>query len=271
MKFRYTPEQLEFLKTGYRLWYIPELTEAFNVKFRLNKTEQMIRAACKNHHFKSGRKTGHPVGTLLAYTREQADFVARNYKRLDIRVLTCAFNVQFGTNKKISQIRAFTRNHGISSGRTGRFEKGHRSWNTGTKGQGLTGANSGSFKKGIVPPNRKPIGSERICAKDGYILVKVAEEDPHTGFPTRYKNKHVVVWEKKNGPVPEGHAVIFKDGNKLNCTIDNLLLVSRAELLYLNRNGYKDMADELKPSMLALAKVAVKSSKLEREQRENHV
>jgi len=140
----------------------------------------------------------------------------------------------------------------------GRFKKGNKPWNAGTKGQGLTGANKTSFKKGNVPPNRKPLGSERICSKDGYILINIAERNPHTGFPTRYKHKHVHMWEQDHGPVPKGMIVAFRDSDKLNIDPENLMLISRAELLVLNQYGYKETPDELKPSVLALAKLEVK-------------
>lgn len=155
--------------------------------------------------------------------------------------------------------------------RTGRFKKGNKPWNAGTKGQGLTGANAGSFKKGNVPPNRKPLYSERICPKDGFILIKIPERDPHTGFPTRYKHKHVYIWEQANGPVPAGMVVVFRDSDKLNIEPDNLMLVSRAELLRLNRRGYKDTPDELKPSVLALSKLETKTFAMTRnDRRENN-
>ena len=137
----------------------------------------------------------------------------------------------------------------------GRFYKGHTTWNAGTKGQGLTGPNSGSFKKGNVPPNRKPLWSERIDTKDGYVLMKVPEKDPHTGFPTRYRFKHVWIYEQIHGPVPDGHVVIFKDQDKRNFDPDNLVAIKRAELLQINKAGYREAPDELKPSILALGKL----------------
>jgi len=121
------------------------------------------------------------------------------------------------------------------------------------------GANPTSFKKGSVPANRKPIGTERIDSKDGFILVKIAEVNPHTGAPTRYKHKHVHVWEQAHGKVPAGLVVAFKDGDKQNCALDNLMLLTRAELLVLNLHGYKGMPDELRPTVLIMAKLEVKA------------
>lgn len=193
----------------------------------------------------------------LRYTIKQLQFLRRGYRRMSLGDLTAAFVAEFGTAKTEAQIRSTVRNHHIKSGRTGQFEKGQKAWNEGVKG--YMGANATSFKKGNKPPNRKPLGSERICPKDGFIMVKIKERDPYTGFPTRYKHKHVYLWEKKYGAVPEGHVVAFRDGNKLNCKLKNLMLITRSELLSLNLHNYREMPDELKPSLLVLAKLETKA------------
>lgn len=36
---------------------------------------------------------------------------------------------------------------------------------------------------------------------------------------------HKVVWQSKNGPIPPGYQLHFKDNDKENCTIENLELV----------------------------------------------
>jgi hypothetical protein len=63
---------------------------------------------------------------------------------------------------------------------------------------------------------------------DGYIMVKI--EGPKIAWVSKCR----VVWEKANGPIPEGHAIMFADGNKSNFDLDNLILVSRNELAVMN-------------------------------------
>lgn len=203
---------------------------------------------------------------MIRYTPQHLEFLRDGYRRMTLRSLTKALNNRFGLSKTESQIKQTMQRNGIRSGRTGCFEKGHAPWNAGTKGQGLTGANPGSFKKGSVPANVKPVGFERICKKDGFISIKINEANPYTGFSTRFKHKQVYVWEQEHGPVPKGMVVAFKDSDKTNCDPGNLMLISRAELLWLNRNGYKDTPDELKPSLLALAKLKVRTFEKDREQ-----
>ena len=147
----------------------------------------------------------------------------RGYKEIQ-SMMSCKFGFDY-THHQIKG--AITRNK-LNTGRTGRFEKGHATWNKGSKG--LTKANVTSFKKGQKPHNYKPLGSERIT-KDGYCEIKVSD----TG--RRWKPKHVLIYEKHHGKVPKGSAVIFLDGDKRNFDIDNLYLVTRSQLAMLNKNS----------------------------------
>lgn len=191
------------------------------------------------------------------YTAAQLDFLRANYPTMSRRVLTQALNNAFGLDKTVAQIKSAMKNHRITSGRSGRFVRGQVAWNHGEKG--YMGPNATSFKKGSIPSNLKPFGAERLCSKDDYILIKIPEHNPYTGCSTRYKHKHVHVWELAHGPVPEGHCIFFRDGDRSNCDIKNLITVNRSELLLLNLHKYKSQPDELKPSVLALAKIEAKA------------
>ena len=192
------------------------------------------------------------------YTEEQLEFLRNAYPVMGISELTPLFNAMFNANLSKEKLRAACKRNRIKSTRTGCFESGHRPWNAGTKNQGLTGINRTSFKPGHVPFNRKLVGSERIDSKDGYTWIKVNEQNPYTGFSTCYKLKHKVIWENIYGPIPEGMIVAFIDGDKRNCSHDNLMLISRAELLRLNQYNYAAHPADIKPTILALAKVEVK-------------
>jgi len=199
-----------------------------------------------------------------AYSAEQLAFLRQYYVSMPLPQLTAAFNAHFNGDKKASHIRACLNNHKIQSGRTGHFEDGSVPFNKGTKG--LMKANKTSFKKGNVPNNERPMGFERL-SKDGYIEIKVPGINKHTGYEGHFELKHKYLWEQTHGPVPEGMAVTFIDGNKSNICMDNLELISRAELLHLNHHGIKDLPAELLPAMRAVARLEVatykKSSEVE--------
>lgn len=176
-------------------------------------------------------------------TEEQAEFIKRNVKGIGNVELTNLFNEKFGTNVLESQIRAFKARNKLRSGLDGRFQKGHTPVNKGKKGICAKGCKATQFKKGHKPINYKPVGSERVNI-DGYIEVKVAD-------PNKWQLKHRVVWEKHNGKIPEGYVVIFLDNNKSNLDINNLLMISRKQLVFLNKNGLiKENSDLTKTGVL---------------------
>lgn len=115
-----------------------------------------------------------------------------------------------------------------------RFVKGGSSWN---KGISFT-AGGRSPETSFKPGNRsgranelhKPIGFERI-SKDGYLERKINEDMP---FHRRWRAVHIIIWEAQHGPLPAGHAIIFKDGDKTNHSEDNLQMVTRADLMRRN-------------------------------------
>ena len=142
---------------------------------------------------------------------------------------------KFGYRFSKTQISSALKRYNLTTGRTGRFEKGFTPWNKGTKG--YSKPNKGSFEKGHIPDNYVPIGSERVDNKDGYTKVKIAD-------PNVWELKHKYIYEKHYGKIEKGNVVIFLDGDKSNFNIDNLKSITRKQLLFLNRNNLiKDNAE----------------------------
>jgi len=79
-----------------------------------------------------------------------------------------------------------------------------------------------------------PIGTERV-SDDGYLQIKINDDLP---MHRRWRGSHIVAWEAINGPLPAGHALVFLDGDKHNTAVDNLELVTRAELM--RRNSWQN-------------------------------
>jgi len=118
-------------------------------------------------------------------------------------------------------------------GEATRFPKGNAPWNKGMKGLDI-GGHATRFQKGQLSgqaqKNYKPIGSERL-SRDGYLQRKI-----HDGQPaqSRWRGVHLLLWEATHGPIPESHAVVFKNGNKQDIRLDNLELVTRGQLMARN-------------------------------------
>jgi hypothetical protein len=75
------------------------------------------------------------------------------------------------------------------------------------------------------------------------------------------------VWEAAHGPIPPGHIVIFLDGDKTNCDLSNLRLVTQAEKQMLNKRGLRCESPELTESGIMVARVEVATRKRIKERR----
>lgn len=157
----------------------------------------------------------------------------------------------------VDEIKSLCSRKGWKTGRDGRFVKGQEPANKGKKMPYNANSARTRFKKGATPPNRLPLWSERV-GKDGYVEIKVPERNPHTGSPTWFRHKHVYLWEQANGPVPKGHCLKSIDGDRINTDPANWMAIPRAMLPRLSGRwtlGYDDAPDELKPFLLAVAKL----------------
>lgn len=115
-----------------------------------------------------------------------------------------------------------------------RFVKGGTSWNAGVRFVAGGRSPETRFKKGQRGGRAvelyKPVGTERI-SKDGYLERKINDDMP---FQRRWRGVHLILWEAKHGPLPAGHALVFRDGDKTNLAEDNFELITRADLMRRN-------------------------------------
>lgn len=187
------------------------------------------------------------------WTDEEKEYLASIVKGSTYEEITKQMNDKFEYNFSKEQIKGMMYRNKLTTGTVGYFKKGSIPWNKGLKG--YMGANKTSFKKGTIPPQYRPVGSERIT-KDGYIEIKV--EDPN-----KWELKHRVIWEQHHGEIQKGHAIIFADGDKSNLDIDNLLLVSRKQLLFMNRNNLITENKDFTKIGVNIANVMIKLSEIE--------
>lgn len=94
-------------------------------------------------------------------------------------------------------------------------------------------------RSGTAAKNWKPIGTI-LKDHEGYLRIKVREfkygkEPSGFGNADVWPQLHRHRWTEANGPIPAGHVIAFKDGNRENCALENLELISRGELARRNR------------------------------------
>lgn len=196
------------------------------------------------------------MGKVSRYTEAQLAFIKANCTLTRVE-LAERFNANFERQVTAEQVNSLCKRKGWLTGRDGRFPKGNVSWNKGKKG--YMGANKTSFKKGRQPANTMPVGSERMKG-DGYIWVKIEE-------PNKWKQKHRLLWESHHGEIPENHVIIFRDNNSENCCIENLVMLTRAELTVLNRHFKRHglIDNEAHQAIITMARIKTKLGQIEKQ------
>lgn len=140
--------------------------------------------------------------------------------------------------------------------KVGQFRKGHRPRNKGRSRDewmseaGKRNSARTQFKPGEVPmhsPTFREPGYECIRNEKGRKYIWIKPSDGRRMIP-----KARWLWEQAHGAIPKGYNVQFKDGNSLNCVLDNLYLISRAKQL---RKNFDDLPDERKAEARAKSRV----------------
>lgn len=235
-----------------------ELTEMVNARFGLSFTEKALKAYKQKYGLKSGLRRGRKKGSATdLFPQPVVDYIRANYIGVGPTEMAKRLNEKFGTSYTAQQLNSYYKNHGLNSGLTGRFEKGHNRGRKWPKGQYAPGCEKGFFRSGQLPNNTKPIGYERET-KSGYIEIKIAMRPSAPNRNDNFTSKQRYVWEQTHGPIPAGMEVIFKDGNKRNFDPDNLALVTRAEKLEMNRRGFFSSDAELTEAGLMVSRVRTK-------------
>lgn len=152
------------------------------------------------------------------FPEEIRQFMAENCKGNRAREMVVLLNETFGTNYTEKQISSYYRKHRLKSGVASRYV---------------------------------PIGT-LIFRKGEWYYEKVAD-GPDSN--KNWKSKHVMVWEEANGPVPEGHMVIFLDGDRRNYKLENLALCPYDVGLEMNHMNLRFDNAQLTETGMLIAKV----------------
>lgn len=219
MKRKYTDEQIEFLRKNSVGKFNSEITKLFNENFGTTLSEQKIASIRYKHGFKNNLTNQY----AFKYTDQHISFLIKNAPSISLKELTNRFNEKFALNKTEAAISSLNKKFKLNNG----IDK--------------------KYKKGRISENKKPIGSERVNIY-GYIEIKVSE-------PNKWKLKHHVIYEKAHGKPPKGFKLVFLDSNKLNCKLENLTIVSDAELLLMNQNSLITSNKNLTASGALIAKL----------------
>jgi len=138
---------------------------------------------------------------------------------------------------------------GSNLGAAYRFPKGHVPANKGLRRPGYAPGRmrQTQFKKGQFPLNDMPIGSTRLI--DGYLYRKVTDVR-YVPWTRNWVLEHYLLWQATNGPIPPGHALAFKNGDKTDVRLENIECITRRELMA--RNSVHNLPPELRNTIQLL-------------------
>jgi hypothetical protein len=172
------------------------------------------------------------------YADLQMEDLLRLINRTESQIYNMAFKLKL--QKSEAYLIEKRKKEGETLKRVGvknRFKKGHNPANAGKTGVRVSPKSE--FKKGHLPQN---------TLHDGAIRIR-NDRNTKTGRVTPYKYIRIAkakwvlyqrhLWEQHNGPIPKGHMIRFRDGDTMNCTIENLECISMAENARRNANRKK--------------------------------
>ena len=268
--YRYPPEIHEFVKEWCTKLRDEDLANACNLEHGTSFTAATMKAFRGNHGYRNympKRPSGEEYWKWQTrWPKGMWEYIRDNSWGVSSKEMAEQVNEKFGTNFTEHRMRVFRAKWGIKSGVTGWYQKGHA---PGTKGktleeicghdpEKLARVRQTQFKPGRRPENEKPIGTI-VINKDGYKIRKKQMEGEQW---ERWEFLHRAVWEEHNGPVPEGMIVSFKDSDRLNCDIDNLMLISRGEASALTRLNYRFDDPDLTTAALGVVRLSQTAKKL---------
>lgn len=172
------------------------------------------------------------------FTTEEKEWLASQPTTLTYKELLNLFNEHFETELKIDSIKD------LLSKRMGIRRDSRNMKKT-------------QFQNGAKP--RYKIGDEVI--KQGYVWVKVADEyfDGHStsfaDYKKNWKRKADMVWQERNGEIPQGMFLIYLDGDTTNCDIKNLYLMDRSTHAVMNKMGWYSTIPELTVTAIQTARL----------------
>lgn len=280
MIWKYPQEVYEFVRENAPKMWDQELAEECNKALGTNFNASRMKCFRNNHGISGCKKKWSKeeyFRKTTRYPQGMYEYIRDNSWGVSSKEMAERVNEKFGTKFSTSMMKQFRQRHGIKSGVTGWYQKGNAPGNKGKKLEEYV-KDPGrleeirarmaptQFKKGDRPSNELPVGSI-VVNSDGY---KLRKKSMTGGQWERWEPLHRAVWEEHHGPIPNGKVVTFKDGNKLNCSIDNLMLVTRSEIQVMINKGYRRFEDpELTEAAFNLVRLQLAANKKKKESRRN--
>lgn len=218
-KIQFTRREIKFIKDNFHTHTNPQLAR------KLGKTLTVVRNKC--------RELGLLHMQLQYWTPEQVEFITANYKHMGDTQLAIEMQKRWPrknrwTNKHIDKKRGYL---GLKRTieeqfriRTGRFNK-----------KDYANFDGKQF----------PQGKKRLWFQNGRYVWMIKSGKYFVPLH-RYK------WEKLRGKIPPGKKLHFIDGDRTNCRISNLVLLTKSELARrVSIKNHQQLSDSYIAGLLA--------------------
>lgn len=190
------------------------------------------------------------------FTTEQVEFLKLNYQSIGDTELAEYYNEFFPKNKPWSKRHIEKKRRYLKLKRTDEEKK-----NIFIRNKEMGRFNSCAINAWKTRGSANEIGT--------IVHWKVRQRQYlHIKTNNGYEKYHVYLWNQINGNIPKGFNVTFIDGNTLNCTIDNLELLSDADLVIKNSKNRKTYPIEIKELEKLLKKLNQKIENYGKKQNE---
>lgn len=270
----FNEDEIETVVNLYKRFTVPEIAGMLGKsRSAVKSLISRLKVTLPAEEAKTRRKKSNPG----LWSKEEEEFLIRNFTKMTVREIAEKLNrSKFSVKGKVTQLRLkLPEETRLERKRIGQFKKGMKPVFRHPKGFSFYPQNE--YKKGNIPHNTK---------YDGAISIRTM-----TSKGRRYKYKwiriskgvwkllHKHLWEKENGPVPEGHCIWFKDGDRLNAKIENLELITMEESAKRNRasdgmiasyitSGNRKMSEEILKKYPELIELKRKQLELRKEANE---
>jgi len=196
------------------------------------------------------------------WTDLEIDYLKQNYSDTRTDVMSQHLNRKFnqvygkahelGLKKSIEFIRSDPYGNTqrcLELGKRFRFVKGQPAINKGVKMSPETYEKTKRtfFKKGSVPVNTKYDGYISLRSDNSGIFYK------YIRINSKFELQHRQVYKDANGPIPDDSVVAFVNGNTLDVSIGNLILITKKENMI--RNSIRQYPEDLQKAMIAIKKL----------------
>lgn len=222
----WTDEMVDYLKEIAPGNHIDDTTARLNEKFKTNLTDKQVKYKIGNERILIGRNK--PYRSKLL-TKEQYEYFLNIQEGMLSYDVAEMINNKFGTEITHKQVQYLRMNSGVKANKHFGFVS--KLYVHPFKGKRII--NSGQFKKGDQPPHTLPLYSERRDVNG--IKIKVGKDKGYRGWI----QKSVYVWEQAHGKIPDTHTIVYLDGDKYNCNLENLQIVKKDVALEMTRRGLR--------------------------------